>query len=316
MSQHAVAPEPDLSFPKGLAFETWATLTMPGDTPMTLSATNANRQASLIPSRFTGKERDAESGNDYFGARYYSSNDARFLTPDWAAKVTPVPYAKLDNPQSLNLYSYVWNNPLRSSDPDGHDICTQDQTGKTIGCQKQSKWHNFWYGNTYLLKADNGQTYKLDEQLKQLPKGQEYSIMTEAQTKQALNDMAMSHVGEPGAPSPSLHQAYDISLTTYENGGVDFKPYLNSTYGAHTLWLLGDAAHRSDFLGNVAWGFLMGSWGYSQATAHMGAGAQQFVHDVRHGGPLEGGPTTLFDAPSDYDAIRIGFGWWNGATLP
>jgi hypothetical protein len=48
----------------------------------------------------------------------------RFMSPDWSAKVAPVPYAKLDNPQSLNLYSYVWNNPLSRNDPDGHcPIC-------------------------------------------------------------------------------------------------------------------------------------------------------------------------------------------------
>jgi RHS repeat-associated protein len=69
---------------------------------------------------FTGKERDAESGNDYFGARYYASTMGRFLSPDWSAKIEPVPYAKLDNPQSLNLYAYVQNNPLARFDPDGH----------------------------------------------------------------------------------------------------------------------------------------------------------------------------------------------------
>ena len=72
------------------------------------------------PSRFTGKERDAESGLDYFGARYYASTMGRFLSPDWSAKVMPVPYAKLDNPQTLNLYAYVGNNPLSMTDPDGH----------------------------------------------------------------------------------------------------------------------------------------------------------------------------------------------------
>jgi RHS repeat-associated protein len=73
-----------------------------------------------IPHRFTGKERDAESGNDYFGARYYASSMGRFMSPDWSAKAEPVPYAKLDNPQSLNLYSYVMNNPLSRVDADGH----------------------------------------------------------------------------------------------------------------------------------------------------------------------------------------------------
>jgi RHS repeat-associated protein len=70
--------------------------------------------------KFTGKERDSESGNDYFGARYYGSSMGRFMSPDWSAKQEPVPYSKLDNPQSLNLYSYTLNNPLSNVDTDGH----------------------------------------------------------------------------------------------------------------------------------------------------------------------------------------------------
>jgi RHS repeat-associated protein len=79
-------------------------------------------EASGYRSISTGKERDAESGNDYFEARYYSSSMGRFMSPDWSAKEDPVPYANLDDPQSLNLYSYVRNNPLDRTDPDGH--CT------------------------------------------------------------------------------------------------------------------------------------------------------------------------------------------------
>jgi RHS repeat-associated protein len=69
---------------------------------------------------FTGKERDSESNLDMFGARYYGSSLGRFMTPDWAEKPTNVPYADFGNPQSLNLYSYVKNNPLTLTDPDGH----------------------------------------------------------------------------------------------------------------------------------------------------------------------------------------------------
>ncbi len=43
-------------------------------------------------SQFTGKERDSESNLDMFGARYYASSLGRFMTPDWAAKPTAVPY--------------------------------------------------------------------------------------------------------------------------------------------------------------------------------------------------------------------------------
>jgi len=69
---------------------------------------------------FTGKERDTESGLDYFGARYYGSNMGRFMSPDWSSSPSGVPYADLGDPQSLNLYNYMHNNPLGGVDADGH----------------------------------------------------------------------------------------------------------------------------------------------------------------------------------------------------
>jgi RHS repeat-associated protein len=72
--------------------------------------------------KFTGKRRDTESQLDYFGARYYSSTLGRFLSPDWSAKPTPVPYAEIGDPQSLNLFSYVRNVPTTHTDPSGHKI--------------------------------------------------------------------------------------------------------------------------------------------------------------------------------------------------
>jgi len=93
-----------------------------------------------LGSRCTGKERDTESGNDYMFARYYNSATGRFLSPDWSAKVQPVPYAKLGDPQSLNLYSYVRNNPLSRNDPDGHCDSSASATGNTK-CQDAKNLH-------------------------------------------------------------------------------------------------------------------------------------------------------------------------------
>ena len=91
------------------------------------------------PLHFTGKERDADSGNDYFGARYYASSMGRFMSPDWSAKEEPVPYAKLDDPQSLNLYAYVQNNPLSSVDNDGHfTLCRSPLAGSPTPCAGES----------------------------------------------------------------------------------------------------------------------------------------------------------------------------------
>ena len=95
---------------------------------------------------FTGKERDTESGNDYFLARYYSSNmGGRFLTPDWSKNPQGVPYANYSNPQSLNLYAYVADNPQSLADADGHCTdttnapCKLAQAAKKNSAAAQSK---------------------------------------------------------------------------------------------------------------------------------------------------------------------------------
>jgi len=63
--------------------------------------------------RFTGKERDAETGLDYFVARYLSSVQGRFISVDQGQP-------KLTNPQTWNRYRYASNNPLAIIDPDGN----------------------------------------------------------------------------------------------------------------------------------------------------------------------------------------------------
>jgi RHS repeat-associated protein len=72
--------------------------------------------------KFEGKERDAETNNDDFGARYYSSRLGRWLSADWSAAPAPVPYANLTNPQTLNLYAMVSDNPESFADLDGHCV--------------------------------------------------------------------------------------------------------------------------------------------------------------------------------------------------
>ena len=67
------------------------------------------------PQRFTGEERDRESGMDYFGARYYASRSGRFTTVD---PVLDIEQALVD-PQRWNRYTYSLNNPLKFVDPDG-----------------------------------------------------------------------------------------------------------------------------------------------------------------------------------------------------
>ena len=79
--------------------------------------------------------RDPETGLDYFGARYYSSGTARWMLPDWSAVPEAVPYADMSNPQSLNLYTYVGNNPVNSVDADGHTTGENGQPCGQVGMQ-------------------------------------------------------------------------------------------------------------------------------------------------------------------------------------
>jgi len=80
--------------------------------------------------KFEGKERDTETGNDDFGARYYSNRFGRWLSADWSAIPVPVPYANLTNPQTLNLYSMVSDDPESFADLDGH-VCARNEQNCT-----------------------------------------------------------------------------------------------------------------------------------------------------------------------------------------
>jgi RHS repeat-associated protein len=80
--------------------------------------------------KFTGKERDTESGLDNFGARYNDSSVGRWMSPD-AINVTD---ERLVNPaNTLNKYIYGGNNPLKYIDPDGRDITVFYDSGAPAG---------------------------------------------------------------------------------------------------------------------------------------------------------------------------------------
>ena len=84
-------------------------------TPFGYSGSDAVRQ------QFTQKERDVETGLDYFEARYYASTQGRFTSVD-----PLLASAKRRNPQTWNRYTYGMNNPLRFTDPDGEAAIDED----------------------------------------------------------------------------------------------------------------------------------------------------------------------------------------------
>jgi RHS repeat-associated protein len=181
------------------------------------------------PYVFTGKERDTESGNDYFGARYYASSMGRWLSPDWSAKYEPVPYAKLDNPQSLNLYGYVLNNPLRHADPDGHQCDT---------CQKVWNWltsnHSANAGGSAAVAQSTSSSGGLSATIKlatgTATSSASYGTSTSASAK--LSGSAASLTVNEGGNSTTQVDALTANAGAHAGVGADPKSGLGVSAGA------------------------------------------------------------------------------------
>src|SRR5262249_47035088 len=60
----------------------------------------------------------------------------RFVSPDWSESPGPIPYADTERPQTLNLYSYVVNNPTALVDLDGHKDDNDPDCGLICGIRK------------------------------------------------------------------------------------------------------------------------------------------------------------------------------------
>jgi len=190
-----------------------------------------------VRSRYTGKERDAESGNDYFGARYYASNMGRWMSPDWNAQAEPVPYAELDDPQSLNLYAYALNSPLVIADADGHStdiykpdlhnhgephIDRQDSKGKLVGRYRPDGTPIEHKGKTPppIPKADEGKFGEAAEKVRR---------RIEAQQQEQNLEHNPPPVPKPPLPDglkPCVYPCVQVLPPFYDpDGHHPFKPF-------------------------------------------------------------------------------------------
>jgi RHS repeat-associated protein len=88
--------------------------------------------------RYTGQREESEIGLYYYNARFYDAYLNRFLSPD---TIIPDQY----NPIDWDRYSYARNNPIRYSDPSGHDIWDtvgQFSTGFVFEFAKVNAWYS------------------------------------------------------------------------------------------------------------------------------------------------------------------------------
>ena len=156
--------------------------------------------------KFTQKERDSESGLDYFLARYYSSAQGRFTSAD--------PKTDLNNrvidPARWNMYVYVRNNPLASVDPDGK-ADKGSGGGKVIDIYIALSRRDFRQGNKFTSFSA----------LRQFGKKHGYSINVHSynestfdNVKASVNNANMTIIDAHGVyqPGDATHRAWGIKL--------------------------------------------------------------------------------------------------------
>jgi RHS repeat-associated protein len=201
--------------------------------------------------KFTLKERDDETGFDYFIARYYASGQGRFTSPDEftggpveyfaaAASNNPTFYADLTNPQTLNKYQYCLNNPLRYIDPFGHQQQENwyDRLMKFLGLLWKASGGidpGMGYEQSETSRKDGGNG-PLDMRPEKLAM---QSWLQMGESLQVVADVEMALFDPTGAVSG----AYDLQRGNYTGLGISLAfraggPTLSKFFGVTTSKLL------------------------------------------------------------------------------
>jgi RHS repeat-associated protein len=212
--------------------------------------------------KFEGKERDPETGFDDFGGRYYASNIGRWMAADWSAVPAPVPYANLSNPQSLNLYAMVRDNPETFSDLDGHIDSGVDLNGQDIsaGYAGNSNWADSLEHTTLLSpgfsSVDNtaGEYYQREEEEEET-KRRELEPNTDQQDEPKKVDQAQT---QTPATTNTAHP--DFSHISFLKIASDFSASAGDVLSLGTTYLARKYIFDSDKVVNKGGGaYLIGT---------------------------------------------------------
>ena len=192
--------------------------------------------------RFAQKERDSESGLDYFGARYYASAQGRFTSYD------PIFLTALRavDPQRLNLYAYARNNPLKFVDPNGTDVAI---TAKNLE-EAQKLFNVFLEGlkaedrsHVHLSVGDGthgyqkGQFYILVDKDYKSASGNFQAVQHAANDRTALGKITVVHQGdEVKLRNTELNKGHSVLVLASfsfnnEFDGYTFFQYRGKEYG-------------------------------------------------------------------------------------
>ncbi len=284
---------------------------------------------------FTDKERDFESGLDNFGARYYGSSLGRFMTPDPAGVAFSMPSA----PQSWNLYSYVQNNPLNFTDPDGRECVWDDgsfdsKDDASTGTYSQCSGAGGHYFDPATFTAGGGQDWSSGPNADLaafVGRGDETGPTPDISQASSANTSTTGQTTTINFAGPNWfgtqtrfgnHPFRDNNPGDIEFGrfarnhgaiGSDgrFSVFLTSSAGGNALdALLNDANHNPAYI-NMSIDDAVGA--YAPDFENNTAGYQQFLQNVVG----VGGNTPLSSlTPAQFTALENGIARYEGFYAP
>ena len=249
--------------------------------------------ADSVRQQFTSKERDVETGLDYFGARYYAGTQGRFTGADAFFKDSAVA-----DPQSWNKYAYARNNPLKYVDPEG------EKATVTIVTDEKKKTGTITINATIAVYAMDGS--QLDSK----------AVDKAAHTIESSIEKAWSGTYVQDGITYTVTTNVDVSAVANEAQGK--KSGAQNVIG---LWN-GPVAHNADsvvFPGKIFGGPDAGQWNIN--TLNVGAtAAHEFAHllgvdDRKEGKYLS---NTYRSTRLGYDiqsATAYDYGWALGGAI-
>jgi len=262
--------------------------------------------SSLDPSplHFTGKQRDAETGLDYFGARYNASQLGRFMTPDPLG-------GHLVEPQTLNGYVYVRDNPVSLTDPTGLDFylsCNHTKANASTCRQIDMEREKLW------VQGTTGSNNKFNP-----------TIVTSAslQDPHSGNTATVNQNGVQITTTEGTAQGVFISNTPAANGiqgtgalrgfTFDINGNCSGTCLSSGSWSFNGSLNQARALLDQRGSFTIP---FEDAVAGFGLGHHPFSTQHRLGGPLDSPHLSVPYDPGTSDYVASGAFIPPRATVP
>jgi len=261
--------------------------------------------------KFTGKERDAESGYDYFGARYYDSRIGRFTSVDRRAEKYPM----------LSSYHYASNNPLVFVDIHGDSVASFDNaTGSFLRFEDDGKTE--WSGRTVSYSGKGEMTvhnsFSFNDPSADITGIKNGVITRVVFVSDGLVDAMIARSGVNG--DMGFIERYQFAKENSTSGGtMDYAVRGVMIYGdlsKNQFSVAQSTAYNLGDFGNYVWGAAMRTLGIGVGDALMGAQYNNFANGYLRGtdqtslfdfGPGTYGRPGLLDDWADQRAIYNGF---------